>query len=98
MRPSHLLLCACVQEIETAGPDTDPDSTFDDSPQHALSPPQLTVVAQPQGPTIDTDLLICVDKAAKELDKSKLTLKKVVKQGFEGELWSKIKPQLMFQV
>ena len=74
-----------MKDIETAEPDTDPDSTFDDSPQHIAAPPP-PVVVEPQGPTIDTDLLVRVDKAAKELDKSKLTLKKVVLEGFKGEL------------
>ena len=73
-----------MQDIETAEPDTDPDSTFDESPKHLAVPPVPPVV-EPQGPTIDTDLLLRVDKAAKELDKSKLTLKKAVTQGFDGK-------------
>ncbi|XP_022098806.1 kinesin-like protein KIN-14M [Acanthaster planci] len=82
-RPVTARRRAPTPDIETAEPDTDPDSTFDDSPKHAVSPPQPAIVVEPQGPTIDTDLLISVNKAAKELDKSKLTLKKVVTQGFE---------------
>ncbi|XP_033647576.1 kinesin-like protein klp-3 [Asterias rubens] len=81
-RPVTARRKAPTPDIETAEPDTDPDSTFDESPKHLAVPPVPPVV-EPQGPTIDTDLLLRVDKAAKELDKSKLTLKKAVTQGFD---------------
>ena len=84
-RTTTSYLCFVIQDIETPESDSDPDSNNFEAVEK-----QKTVIKEPppppepQGPTVDEETLKKVDVSAKELDKCQLTLKKEVKDGFEG--------------